>query len=70
MKAVNMTYIYKKYRGKWVALKSPTEIVVIAASKTLRETIEQARQKGFESPFMAQIPKNILPIAGLLHIFA
>lgn len=65
MKAINMKAIYRKYKGRWVALESATKIRVVASGKNLREVLGKAEQKGFEMPLMIQVPKEILPIVGL-----
>lgn len=64
MRAIDMKHVYKNYKGKWVALKSPEERVVVASAKTLKQVIEKARQKGILAPLVTQIPKEVLPIVG------
>lgn len=64
MKAIDMTKIYKRFKGKWVALESPEEKKVIASASTLKEVVAKARKKGVTLPFVLQIPKRILPIVG------
>lgn len=66
MKAIDMTKIYsnKKYKGKWLALKSPEEREVVASGKRLKQVMERARQKGVLIPLVMQVPKEILPIVG------
>lgn len=69
MAAIDMTMIYsnKNYKGNWVALKSFTSNpAVIAYAKTLKETLKKAEEKGFQHPVIMQIPKNILPIIGII----
>lgn len=64
-----MTKIYsnKNYKGNWVALKSFTSNPnVIAYAKTLKETLKKADEKGFKHPVIMQIPKQILPIVGII----
>lgn len=68
MKALDMTKVYKNYKGKWVALEGPTSNKVIASAKTLEEVLEKAKQKGFDLPVVTQIPKEVLPIAGLFIV--
>jgi len=67
MKAIDWTHIYgsKKYRGKWVAVRSIADTEVIASSKTLKDTLRKAEKKGVKHPMVAQIPKKILPIVGV-----
>ena len=64
MKAIDMTKIYRNYKGKWVALKSPTDRAVVASAKTLKQTLKIAKKKGYEMPMVVQIPTEILPIVG------
>lgn len=69
MQAIDMKKIYsnKSYRGNWVALKSFTSNPnVLAYAKTLKETLKKAGEKGFEHPVVMQIPKQILPIVGII----
>lgn len=64
MKAINMTKVYSKYKGKWVALKGPNSNKVVAFGKNLKRVVELAQKKGISIPVVAQIPKRILPIVG------
>ena len=65
MKAIDMTRIYRDYKGKWVALKSPTDMTVVASAKTLQEALFKAQKKGIKMPLMVDVPKEMLPIVGL-----
>lgn len=64
MKAIDMTKVYSKYKGKWVALKGPNSNKVVAFGKNLKRVIEAAQKKGVSMPVVAQIPKKVLPIVG------
>lgn len=66
MKAIDMTHIYgnKKYRGKWVGLKSYEEREVVAYADTLKKVLEEAKRKGVSHPWVRQIPEEILPFVG------
>ncbi len=68
MQAIDMTHIYgnKTYKGKWVALTDSDKPKVIAFGKTLKEILKKSAQKGIEHPVVTQIPKEILPIVGIL----
>ncbi len=69
MQTIDMKKVYsnKNYRGNWVALKSfVSDPEVVAYAKTLKQTIKKAEKKGFEHPVLMQIPKEILPIVGIL----
>jgi len=63
MAAIDWTKIYKIYRGKWVALMDD-EITVISAGKTLEETSQKAKKKGFKDPIFMNVPKRLLPFVG------
>ncbi|MBI2327138.1 succinyl-CoA synthetase subunit alpha [Candidatus Curtissbacteria bacterium] len=65
MKPIDMTKIYRKYKGKWVAIKSPTDTTVIASGKTLHEALTKAQKRGVKMPMMVDVPKEVLPIVGL-----
>ena len=69
MAAIDMTKIYKDYKGKWVAVKDyETRPAVVASGKTLKEAMEKAQQKGFKMPLMMQIPKKVLYFVGAPQI--
>lgn len=58
MTAIDWTKIYKKYKGLWVALKDD-EQTVISFGKTLQETANKAKDKGFKKPIFMKIPQNV-----------
>lgn len=69
MQAIDMKKIYsnRSYRGNWVALKSFTSNPeVVAYAKTLKKTLKKADDKGFKHPVIMQIPRQILPIVGII----
>ena len=61
---IDVTSIYKKYKGQWVALEGPNKIKVVASGKDLKTVLQRATIKGFKTPFMMQVPKKVLPIVG------
>ncbi|OGY21241.1 MAG: hypothetical protein A2126_00060 [Candidatus Woykebacteria bacterium GWB1_45_5] len=63
MVAIDWTPIFKKYKGKWVALKDDEETVV-GAGDTVAEALEEARKKGYENPILTKMPKEIIPYVG------
>ena len=65
MKAIDMKHVYKNYKGKWVALKDDDRTVV-ASGKTLKEVLQKSQKKGISHPVVTQIPREILPIVGIL----
>ena len=54
-KVIDMTPLYRKYPGKWVALTHDRKKVV-AARDTLGEALREAREHGVERPVMERIP--------------
>jgi hypothetical protein len=62
MKPIDLSHVYKKYKGLWVALIHDTE--VISADKSVRKVVEQAKQKGYQHPLLFKVPKNDLPFVG------
>lgn len=65
MQAIDMTKIYKLYKGKWVALKDD-ERTVVASGKTLKEVLQKSQDKGIPHPVVTQIPQETLPIVGII----
>ena len=65
MKAIDWTKIYKDHKGKWVALKDD-EQTVVASGKSLKEIMEKSKKKGFLHPIVTQVPREILPIVGVI----
>lgn len=69
MSAIDMTHIYsnRNYKGNWVTLKSFTSNPeVISYAKTLEEALRLAGAKGYKHPVIMRIPKEILPIVGIV----
>lgn len=64
MKPLDMTKVYKEFKGKWVALEGPDSNNVVASGKNLKKVVEEAQKKGISIPVVAQIPRSVLPIVG------
>lgn len=62
--AIDWTPIFKKYKGKWVALKSD-EKTVIATANTAKAVIKEAGEKGYKSPVLLKVPTTSLPYIGI-----
>ena len=62
MKPVDLSKVYKKYKGLWVALINDTEVV--SADKSVRKVVAEAKKKGYEQPLLFKVPKNDLPFIG------
>ncbi len=62
MKSIDLSQVYKNYKGLWVALVNDTQ--VISADKSVRKVVEDAKKKGYEKPLLFKVPKNDLPFVG------
>ena len=62
MKPIDLSHVYKKYQGLWVALVNETQ--VISADKSVRKVVDEAKKKGYENPLLFKVPKNDLPFVG------
>ena len=62
--AIDWSKIYKKYKGLWVALAKDEE-TVLATGKTLKQALEEARQKGYQHPIMTRMPENLVAYVGV-----
>lgn len=63
MRAIDLTDIYRRYKGKWVAL-AKDERTVLGSGKTASLAYKKAKAKGFEKPILMKIPKEIVPYIG------
>ena len=63
MKAINMTPIWKKYKGFWVALKHDNKPTVIGSGKTLKEAMDMALSRGYKRPIMEYMSPNLLKLS-------
>ncbi|MDP3741093.1 MAG: DUF5678 domain-containing protein [bacterium] len=61
--AIDLTKIYQKYKGLWVALKDD-KVTVVAAGKTVKEVLDEASAKGFIDPILFKVPTRIIPQIG------
>ncbi len=62
---IDWTKIYKKYNGKWVALKND-EVTVIAHGKTAKEALQKAKETGYSDPILTRIPQRLESYIGTL----
>ncbi|MBI3255546.1 MAG: hypothetical protein HYZ63_01095 [Candidatus Andersenbacteria bacterium] len=59
MKAIDWTPIFKKYKGKWVALEDD-EVTVISSGLTLKSTLGKAHKRGYKNPILFRVPTKIV----------
>ena len=63
MPAIDWSKIYKKYKGKWVALLDD-EITVVGSGKTLKAARDAAQKKGHKNPIMTRMPDRLITFVG------
>ena len=56
---MDLTYIYAKYKGLWVALSSDEENV-IGKGKSVQEAIREAEKKGFKDVYLFKVPTQMM----------
>lgn len=59
----DLTKIYNKYKGLWIALDEKLSDV-ISSSKNAKKTYHDAIKKGSKSPIMFKVPKENIPYFG------
>lgn len=60
---MNLTPIYRKYKGLWVALDNNLK-KVISAERDAKKAHENAIKKGYKTPVLFKVPQNNLPYIG------
>ena len=61
--AINWVNIYKKNRGKWIALTSD-EKTVAASGSSAKVALSRAAKKGLKKPILSFVPTKIIPKIG------
>jgi len=64
---IDWTKIYKKYKGRWVALKDDEETVV-GSGKFLKDAMAQANKMGYKNPIVMRVPEKLLSFVGANEI--
>ncbi|MCX6715693.1 MAG: DUF5678 domain-containing protein [Candidatus Taylorbacteria bacterium] len=64
MKPINMTKIWEKYKGLWVAMRDNHSRTVVGSGKTLKEALAEANKKGYKDPIVAHMPLKLYPMIG------
>lgn len=59
----DLTQIYKKYSGLWVALDSNLKRV-LASNRSAKKAYTEAVKKGYKIPTLFKVPKRNLPYVG------
>lgn len=63
--AIDLTKIYRKYKGLWVALKED-KVTVVASGQTVSEALSEAKTKGFNDPILFKVSTRIIPQIGAI----
>lgn len=61
--AIDWTPMFKKYKGRWVALKDD-EVTVIVDAATAKSVLLKAKKQGYDKPILLKIPLKNLPFIG------
>lgn len=61
--AINWLPIYKKYKGRWIALKSDEKTVVASGIKA-KDVYKKAIESGLKDPILSYVPIKVIPMAG------
>lgn len=56
---INLTNIFKKYKGLWIGLKDDNKTVV-ASGKTVEEVMEKSEKKGIKQPILFKVSQQSL----------
>lgn len=65
MKPIDYSPIFKKYPGRWVALKSD-EKTVVAASRSANKVFQEAKEEGIKEPILFKVPTKSVPYIGIV----
>lgn len=65
MKPIDWKPIFRKYPGKWVALKEDEE-TVISVANTAKEAFTKAKKSGVRIPILLKVPIESIPYVGQL----
>lgn len=61
----NLTKIFNKYKGFWVALDDPLK-TVISYNKNAERAYKEALGKGYKKPTLFKVPQENLPYFGFV----
>jgi TPP-dependent indolepyruvate ferredoxin oxidoreductase alpha subunit len=59
----DLTPLYNKYKGQWVALKDD-EVSVITHGQKAKDVLSAAEKKGFSDPILFKVPADIVSYIG------
>jgi Family of unknown function (DUF5678) len=59
----DLTPLYNKYKGQWVALKGD-EVSVITHGEKAKQVRDEAVKKGFKKPILFKVPSKLVSYVG------
>jgi len=65
MDVIDLTQVFKEYKGRWVAL-GRDEKTVLASGKNASEVYSRA-QKKLKKPILFRVPSKLLPYIGFAN---
>jgi len=63
MKSINLSHLYPRYEGKWVAFAEDRSTVV-GSGASLKTAMKKAQQIGHNNPIMFKVPVGMLAYVG------
>jgi len=60
---IDWTKLFKKYRGKWVALEDD-EVTVISSGATAKTALSKAKKDGHDNPILFRVPSKVTSLIG------
>lgn len=60
----NLTNIYKKYKGLWVAFDENIK-KVISSDSSAKKAYDSAVKMGYKKPTLFKVPKHNIPYVGI-----
>lgn len=62
MRAIDLTHVFEKFKGQWVAFDN--DYNVVSANKSAKKVYKEAKKKGYLVPRLFNVPKTDLPFFG------
>lgn len=63
MKPNNLSHLFPKYEGKWVAFTND-QVTVVGSGATLKTAISKAKKIGYNNPIMFKVPSGMQAYVG------
>jgi hypothetical protein len=63
MKTIDWSSIYKKYKGKWVAL-AEDEKTVLSFGTSAKVIIKKSHDAGYKNPIITKMPQKLITCVG------